>query len=227
MNVRPLVIIGGLAVLGMLAISAWAWPQIPDDAQVPIHWGFDGQADGFGPKWVGLIGIPLLSTGMLTLLAFLPRIEPRRENLARSSTAYIAIAITTLLFMGGMHAFAVMAALGSNADITSIALIGSGAMFMVIGNYLGKTRSNWFFGIRTPWTLSSERSWTQTHRIGGRVFMATGALVITAAILLRPELALWIMLGGLGLGVLGLVAYSYVVWRDDPARRTIGAAPRD
>ncbi len=223
MNVRPLVVVGGLSVLVMLAISAWAWPLIPDDAQIPIHWGLDGEADGFGPKWVGLLGLPLLSLGILALLALVPRIEPRRANLARSRPAYLAISITALLFMAGMHAFAVLAALGSDADITAVALIGSGAMFVVIGNYLGKTRSNWFFGIRTPWTLSSERSWSRTHRIGGRVFMTIGILVIAVAILLGPEVALWTMFAGLGVGVVGLFGYSYLVWRDDPARDHEGA----
>jgi uncharacterized membrane protein len=218
MNVRPLVIVGGLSVLVMLAVSAWAWPQIPDNAQVPIHWGLDGEADGFGPKLVGLLGLPLLTLGILALLALVPRIEPRRENLARSRPAYLAVSITALLFMAGMHAFAVLAALGSDADITAVALIGSGAMFVVIGNYLGKTRSNWFFGIRTPWTLSSERSWSRTHRFGGRVFMAIGILVIAAAIWLGPEASLWAMFAGLGVGVVGLLAYSYLVWRDDPSR---------
>jgi uncharacterized membrane protein len=104
-----------------------------------------------------------------------------------------------------------------------VALISCGAMFVVIGNFLGKTRSNWFFGIRTPWTLSSDRSWTLTHRLGGWLFIGTGLAVIVATALLGPDISLWIMLGLLLTGVVGLFAYSYVAWRDDPARRENGA----
>lgn len=218
MKVRTLVIVGGAFVVAMLAVSAWAWPQIPADAEIPIHWGLDGQPDGFGPKWVGLLGIPLVGAATVGLLALVPRIEPRRRNLERSGTAYVAIGIVVIAFLAVLHLFAVLAALGNEADIAALATIGSGVTFIVIGNFLGKTRSSWFFGIRTPWTLSSERSWTRTHRAGGVAFIVVGVIVVLATIVLGAEAAIWVMLGGLGAVVAGLVAYSYVVWRDDPDR---------
>jgi uncharacterized membrane protein len=117
----------------------------------------------------------------------------------------------------------VLAALGNDIDIAAIALFGSGAMFIVIGNFLGKTRSNWFFGIRTPWTLASDRSWSRTHRLGGQLFVALGLLTLAVTVLLDPMIATWVMLGGLALPVAWLVAYSYMAWRDDPNRETGGA----
>src|SRR5690606_41996348 len=117
MKVRPLLVTGALVVLGMLAISAWAWPQIPADALVPVHWGADGTADGFASKTWGLLGLPLLTTGLTLLLAFLPRIEPRRQNLARSATAYAGVGIATRDSMPGEHVVAVMAAVLREDDI--------------------------------------------------------------------------------------------------------------
>jgi uncharacterized membrane protein len=225
MKVRTLVVIGGGIVIAMLAVSAWAWPQIPDGAQVPIHWGPSGEIDGYAPKAVGLLGLPALTVGLVALLALIPRIEPRRDNLRRSGTAYIAVCLTALAFMGVIHGVAVLAALGNDIDIAAIALFGSGAMFIVIGNFLGKTRSNWFFGIRTPWTLSSELSWTRTHRAGGWLFIGVGALVLLTTVVLGSEVALWVMLGSLLLGTAALFVYSYVVWRGDPARAAT-EAPR-
>lgn len=218
MKVRTLVIVGGALVVAMLAVSAWAWPQIPAGAEIPIHWGVDGQPDGFGPKWVGLIGIPLVGAATVGLLALLPRIEPRRRNLERSGTAYVAVGIVVIAFLAVLHLFAVLSALGNDADFTALATIGSGVLFIVIGNFLGKTRSSWFFGIRTPWTLSSERSWTRTHRVGGVAFIVVGAIVVLATIVVGVEVAMWALLGGMGAAVIGLAAYSYVVWRDDPDR---------
>lgn len=218
MKIRRLVIIGGALVLAMLAVSAWAWPQIPGDAQIPIHWGPSGEADGFGPKWVGLLGLPLVSAGVLALLVALPRIEPRRQNLERSSTAYVAIGIAVLAFMGVLHAFAVMAALGSEANVVRIVELGVGILFVVIGNYLGKTRSNWFFGIRTPWTLTSERSWTRTHRLGGYLFIGLGVVFILAALILAPEAFVWLLLIGIFGSIAVLFGYSYLAWRSDPER---------
>ena len=220
MKVRSIVVIGGVIVLAMLAVSAWAWPQIPADAQIPIHWGPDGQVDGYGPKWVGLLGLPAVALAIVGLLAVIPRFEPRRANLERSSTAYVAIALTVVGLFAVLHVVAVMAALGSDINTTTVALAGTGVLFVVMGNFMGKTRSNWFFGIRTPWTLSSDRSWTQTHRLGGWLFIAIGIAVLVATLAFGPGVALWIMVGGLAVSVIGLFAYSYVVWRDDPARQT-------
>lgn len=223
MNIRPLILVGGAIIVGMLALSAWAWPQVPADAQIPVHWGPGGQPDGYGPKWLGLLGLPAVALAVLALLAFLPRFEPRRANLARSSTAYVATGIAALALLGVIHAFAVATALGgavsAEANIIPVVGIGAGLLFIVIGNYLGKTRSSWFFGIRTPWTLSSERSWSRTHRLGGYLFIALGVTMLLAAVLLSPEVFIWLVLIGVPTSVALLAAYSYFVWRDDPERQ--------
>ncbi len=224
MKLRPLVIVGSAAVIGMLILSAWAWPQIPDDAQVPIHWGIDGTPDGYGPKWLGLLGIPILTALVVALLLVIPRFEPRRTNLERSATAYVAVGIAVTLFVTALHVAAVLAALGEDVNLGMVASIGIGLAFVVMGNYLGKTRSNWFFGIRTPWTLSSDLSWTRTHRLGGIAFMAVGLLVIVTALVAGPSVAIWVLLGGMAASIVGLLPYSYLVWRSDPDRQSVGSA---
>ena len=224
MKLRPLVIVGSAAVIGMLILSAWAWPQIPDGAQVPIHWGIDGTPDGYGPKWVGLLGIPILTALVVALLLVIPRFEPRRTNLERSATAYVAVGIAVTLFVTALHVAAVLAALGEDVNLGMVASIGIGLAFVVMGNYLGKTRSNWFFGIRTPWTLSSDLSWTRTHRLGGIAFMAVGLLVIVTALVAGPSVAIWVLLGGMAASIVGLLPYSYLVWRSDPDRQSVGSA---
>jgi uncharacterized membrane protein len=218
MKIRTLLLVGGVLVLGMLALSAWAWPQIPDGASIPIHWGPTGEADGYGPKWVGLLGLPAAAVAILLVMAVVPRIEPRRRNLERSSTAYVAIGIAVVAFQAALHVFAVLAALGRATNIAPVAEIGIGLLFVVMGNFLGKTRSSWLFGIRTPWTLSSERSWQRTNRLGGYLFMALGLAMILSALLLPPQAFVWLLLGGLLGTVAILVGYSYLVWRDDPDR---------
>lgn len=223
MNPRPLLIVGGVIVVVMLAVSAVAWPQIPDDAQVPIRWGLGGEPDGFGPKWVALLLLPALLVPLTALLAFIPSIDPRRDNLERSMPAYVAIVGTALAFLGAVHVGIVWSALGNDLDIGRIVGIGVGLLFVVIGNFLGKTRSNWFMGIRTPWTLSSERSWTRTHRLGGRLFVLVGVLAAVVSLAGVLPLLLGVVLGGTTIMVVVLFAYSYLVWRDDPDRASAGA----
>jgi uncharacterized membrane protein len=220
---RPYLITAALVVVGMLAVSAWAWPQIPDGAQVPIHWGIDGRANGWAPKWQGLLLLPAMTGGIALVLAFAPRVDPRSGNIQRSATAYWAIAVAALVLMAVIHVAAVLAATGRSVNIGLIVSLAVGGLFVVVGNFLGKTRSSWIFGIRTPWTLSSELAWTRTHRLGGYLFMLLGVAVIAAALLAPGGVPAFLLLGGVVVLVPLLFAYSYLVWRDDPERQQVGA----
>jgi uncharacterized membrane protein len=219
---RPYLITAGLLAVAMLAVSGWAWGQIPDGAQVPIHWGIDGQPNGWAPKPFALFGLPLLSVGLALLLAFAPRVDPRYANLRRSATAYWAIAYAALGLLAVVHVAAVLIATGRNLNIGLIVSVAIGVLFVIIGNFLGKTRSSWIFGIRTPWTLSSERSWTRTHRLGGYLFVALGVLVVVVALIGPAWLDVAVLLGGVAVVVLTLTVYSYLVWRDDAERQQLG-----
>jgi uncharacterized membrane protein len=222
MNIRPMLTYSAIVVAGAFALSAWAWVQLPDDALVPIHWGIDGQADGFAPKTIGLLILPVVAAVVAALLAVVPRIEPRRANLERSSKAYGATWLAVMTVLGAVHVLAIAVTLGADLDVSRIALTGVGAMFVVIGNYLPKVRPNYLMGIRTPWTLSSDLSWVKTHRIGGRLFVLEGIALIVLGLLQPSPVILAVAL------VLAIVAtlavaviYSYRVWRGDPERRAL------
>jgi uncharacterized membrane protein len=83
-------------------------------------------------------------------------------------------------------------------------------LFVIIGNYLGKVRKNFFIGIRTPWTLASDEVWNRTHRIGGRLFMLSGVIIWLGALLRLP--LSWTVGVAVGL-VLIPVVYSYFLYR--------------
>jgi len=217
--IRPILVAGAIVTVVMLAITAWAWGQIPADAQIPIHWGPSGEANGYASKEVGLLLLPALTLGIGALLAWIPGIDPRQSNILRSQPAYRAITYAVLLFMLVMQVAIVLTATGRDVDMARIVSVGVGVLFVVIGNYLGKTRSSWFFGIRTPWTLSSERSWARTHRLGGYLFLAFGLVMIIVG-LVDPALLIWVLIPGLVVVVGVPVVYSYYIWRDDPDRHT-------
>jgi uncharacterized membrane protein len=219
MRTRTLLWITAASVAFQAALSAWALTQIPAGAQVPIHWGIDGRPDGYADALPALLFTPGITLLLGLLLAVVPTFDPRRGNLVRSSTAYLWICGSMLVFIAGLHVVLVVAALGNDVDVTRFIGVGIGALFAVIGNFLGKTRSSWFMGIRTPWTLSSELSWTRTHRLGGILFVAVGLITMFVSLVLPPEaFFLTLMIGILG-SVVVLFAYSYFVWRDDPDRR--------
>ena len=209
---------GIIIVAIMFAISAWAWLQLPADAQIPVHWGVSGQPDRYGGKIEGLLLMPLIGLGLVALFAIIPRVEPRKSNIMRSQKAYGVVRLGVLLFLLGIHIVTVLSTLGYPIDINFMIGLGTGLLFIVMGNYLGKVRSNFMFGIRTPWTLTSDLAWNKTHRLGGWLFVLSGVLIILCAIVAPQWIVGAILLGALGTAGITTV-YSYRVWKDDPNKR--------
>ena len=150
----------------------------------------------------------------------IPRFEPRRANLERSGKAYGAVWIAVVTLLGGFHVLAVAAALGADLEISRLVLIGTGLLFVVIGNYLPKVRPNYLMGIRTPWTLASDLSWTRTHRLGGRLFVIEGLVLAVLGLLdVGPELLAVTIIGAIVVLLVVVSAYSYQVWKVDPEKR--------
>ena len=212
-------LIGSLLILAAAtALSWWAWGQLPKDARIPIHWNAKGEADSFTGRF-GIWYTVFAIAGLTALLALVPLLEPRKGHLLQSSRAYQAVWLALVFFFAMLHATIVFTALGHEISINRWICIGIGLLFAVVGNYLGKTRSNFIFGIRTPWTLSSERSWQRTHRLGGRLFLLFGIVILALGILdISGKPLFYSLIGGLLVVVPVPLIYSYVVWKHDPER---------
>jgi uncharacterized membrane protein len=209
-------------VLLMGAVAAWAWPQIPADKPIAVHWSATGAPNGYATKFWALLGLPLLAAALATLLVLVPSFEPRARNLAMSGKAYLIAWIGGLAVIAVAYVALVLNATGHPVRIEVLSPIAVGALFVVIGNYLGKTRSNFFFGVRTPWTLSSELSWAKTHRLAGRLFVLCGLVVMLAAVVAPGPTTAVITGMAIASVVVIPLAYSYLVWRSDPAKQPIG-----
>lgn len=222
MNRRPGLMVSAVAFTEMLGISAWAWTQIPEGARIATHFDLSGRANGYSSKPVALFLLPAIALGIGALMYFLPNLEPRQLNLRRSAGAYNAVWAVTVAVLAAVHSGVVLNATGHWVfDIFVIVSMGVGFLFVVLGAYLGRIQSNFFIGIRTPWTLSSDVSWQKTHQLAGRLFAMLGVVMLFSAWI--RVLAL-VFLGGLILVALVTVVYSYLVWRGDPDRETLGRA---
>jgi uncharacterized membrane protein len=213
----PLVLtIGVLAC--ELGLAVYGFSRVPPGSRVAVHWDAGGHSNGYGQALWAFLLVPVLTVAISALLALLPNIEPRRRNLNRSAAAYTTTWISILLMMAVVQAAVVLIAVGIARPEVVARLVpaGVGLVLVIVGNYLGKVRSNFFFGIRTPWTLSSERSWNRTHRIGGRLFVLVGLLAVLTPIF---PLAGVVVLGvGIPAVMVFVFIYSYLEWRRDPAR---------
>lgn len=202
----------------MLVLTGLTWGAAPE--RLPVHWDIKGTPDRFGSKVEGLLAMPAAAVGIYILMLVLPRFDPRRGHYELFSDVYNIIRTLLVAFLFAVHLIVVLWARGVPVRVERITPLLVGALLIVLGNYMGKLRSTWFVGIRTPWTLSSEESWNKTHRLGGKLFILIGAVSILAG-LLRSEYAVWAMLALLVGGTLALTVFSYIWWKQDPHRQQI------
>lgn len=224
---RTGLIFSSIAVIGMCAVNLWAMPQIPD-VEVPVHWGLDGTPDRYGDRGEALFAlwiIPAATVFVGLLLAIAPRLDPNGDNLMKSRKAYVAIWCSVMIMLLAVHAGIAMLMVRSldanpNAnEFVRFVIAASAVLIIIKGNYLPKTRSNWFLGIRTPWTLSSDITWEKTHRLAGRLLMVSGFVCLVGAFALDGGWLIVMLMSTLLPTMLISVGYSYVIWRNAPDKR--------
>jgi uncharacterized membrane protein len=202
--------IGPVVIGAMLVFSAVVYSSLP--AEVPTHWNLRGEVDGWSSREWGAFFGPVMATALWLLLPLLRKVDPRRRNYDRFDATFWLIVNLMVVFLGAVHVLALGSALGWGIDMTRWVLVLLGLMFVGLGNYLPRLRSNWWMGVRTPWTLDSETVWRATHRVAGYTFVAGGLLAIVAA-LLPTDLAFIVAMIGMTGAALIPVVYSYVVYR--------------
>lgn len=200
-----------LVVVSVIA-SVVAYPSMAE--RVPTHWNMQGEVDGWSSRFVVAWMIPLVMASMLVIFRVLPHIDPRRANYEKFRGAYDAIVILTIVFMAGLHMLLLASATGSEVPIGRVIPAAVGAFFMALGVLLPRAHPNWFIGIRTPWTMTSDVSWERTHRLGGTLFLLSGVLTVLASVV-APRQAAWVLIVSATVTGLTVIAYSYVVWRQE------------
>ena len=193
-----------------LAVSLWAWPRLPD--MLPTHWDSSGRVDGTSSKPFALFLIPSIAAALAVALQLLPRIDPRQANYEKFRSSYDLMVTLTVATLVAIHLATIASALGWPIPVTKIVAASVGVLLVAVGNVLPRARPNFFFGIRTPWTLSSDSVWMRTHRVGGYALVAGGLLQIVVAILGEAGAGIWPVAVILAISI-GLVAYSYLLWR--------------
>lgn len=184
------------------------WNELPE--RVPIHWNLRGEINGWASKEFGLLSLPLLSLGTIVLLHILPWFDPKlRKNPAeesRMSAVLPILRIVSLLLFDTIFFVQIATSLGRNVAGGRIIVTCLLAFFVILGNYLGNLRSNYFLGIRTPWTLESPETWRATHRLGGRLMFFGGLILFVAQFFLNERIFGFIFVAS----ILSLAAWGFV-----------------
>lgn len=183
---------------------------------IPTHWNFNGVIDdNSNKKTIFILGlIPFIMT---LLFDKLPNLDPKKQNYEKHKKAYGVVKISVVLLMAVMSWITIAVSLGLQLEINKIIPIFIGIMFILMGNYMPTIKSNYFFGIRNPWTLANESVWKKTHKLGGYVFAFSGILFIIMAFVPTEEVMIGLVVFMLILMMLVNV-YSYKLFHKESER---------
>ena len=201
-------LVSALFLLILLAAFVWLYPHMP--ARVPTHWNAQGQINGYMSPF-GAVGTPMIVIAILAAITLLlPAISPRGYEIKPFVSVFVLVMLAVQMFVLISALAVLLNAAGHAVKTPLICMVGAGVLLMVMGNYMGKLRKNFFIGIRTPWTLASDAVWERTHRMGGWLFMLAGVAVIAIALMGAPML----LLAGVVLCAALIPAiYSYAFYR--------------
>ncbi|RPI13174.1 MAG: DUF1648 domain-containing protein [Ignavibacteriae bacterium] len=212
-------IIKELIILIILAAPVvymlFVWNSLPE--QLPIHWNFAGEVDDYGPKYL----FPLLNIGLYLLFIILPKIDPRKKNYTIFSSTYYKLRLILTVFFSMLLLLVIYSLLYSNIDFGKIFPAGFMFLIAILGNFMSTIRSNYFIGIRTPWTLNNEEVWRKTHYLAGKLWFYSGLLGGIIILFLDKQTAQYFAIALLILLLLVPSAYSYIYYTKETAKNEL------
>jgi uncharacterized membrane protein len=211
MNTRTTTIVVLLMIIAAAIAGLLLWNQLPD--QMASHWGPNDQVDGYMSKFWGVFLMPLITLGMILLFLVIPGIDPLKANIAQFRDVFNLFITLIVAFMLYVYVLSLRWNLGyTDFGMIKAMLPAMGILFIFIGYLLRKAKRNFFIGIRTPWTLSSDKVWDETHRIGSVLFMISGVLTFVGSIF-GGTIAFWFLFIPLIGSTLITLVYSYVLYQ--------------
>lgn len=187
-----------------IAISTYS--KMPQS--IASHWDASGNVNGYMSRTTGAFFIPILLAALSALLLLIPRIDPLKKNIKSFDNHYSNFVIVFILFMFLVYVHTVVWNLGYHIDILMVMPLAFFALFSSIATMLGEAKQNWFIGLRTPWTLSSETVWNKTHALGAKLYRYCAYISLLGLFFLPQSLYL-IVIPILTVS-LYLVLYSYL-----------------
>jgi len=198
-------------ILGATFAGLLLWDHLPD--LMASHWNANDQVNGDISKFWGVFLLPLITLGMFLLFLVIPSIDPLKANIAQFRKAFNLFIVLIVAFMVYLYGLTLAWNLGfTNFKMSGAMLPAIGLLFIFIGFMLRQAKRNFFIGIRTPWTLSSDMVWNETHRVGAVLFMISGALAFIGGFF-GGTTAFWLMFIPLIGSTIFLLVYSYVLYQ--------------
>jgi uncharacterized membrane protein len=202
-------VIAGLVMTAAALIYAWVlYPDLPD--LIPIHWNLRGQVDGWGHKQWAIYLMPGTMALFVAMLYALPWLSPGSFALDPFRDTFNYLMVVCMALFCYLHVLMLQSALHPEMDMARLLVSGLFLFFALMGNVLGKVRRNFWMGVRTPWTLASDKVWIATHRLAARLMVAAGMIGALGVWLgVPPALCIGLLTGALFVPVV----YSYFLYQ--------------
>jgi len=198
-------------VLLSFALGIYLYPQMPD--KMASHWNAQGAVDGYMPKFWGLFLMPIVSLGLFILFALIPKIDPLKENIEKFRKYFDGFVVLIILFLFYVYFLTIIWNFDIRFNMGRVLSPALGVLFFYCGFLVENAKRNWFVGIRTPWTLSNDRVWEKTHKIGGRLFKAAG--IISFFGIFFPNCAFFLVIASAIFAAGYTTIYSYLEYRKE------------
>lgn len=198
----PLVIIFLSLIIGVAL-----YPYLPD--VLAIHWGINGEVNGYASKTFALFFMPGLNIFLLAVFLLLPKTYPYKKSFDEFDQYYYLFTNIVFAFLFYTHLLTIFWHLGTRFNMLQAMSPGFAILYYYAGILMKTTHRNWFVGVRTPWTLKSNFVWEKTHQLGAVLFQITGLLCLVA--LFVPQLSVFLVLVPILVSSVILFVYSYVI----------------
>ena len=204
-----------LIILFSFAIGICLYPKMPID--MASHWNAQGQVDGYVSKFWGLFLLPIISLGLFFLFILIPKIDPLKANIEKFRKYFDGFVVLIILFSFYLYLLTIFWNFGVQFSMNQVLPPAFGILFFYCGILIEKAKRNWFIGIRTPWTLSNDKVWERTHKIGGKLFKVVGIIAFLGIIF--PNYAFFLILFPVIAVSIFTVIYSYLEYRKEMVLR--------
>jgi len=200
-----------LIILLSFIVGICAYQNIQGDI-IASHWNSEGNVNGYMSKFWGIFLVPLMSVGLYLLFLLIPRIDPLKKNIQKFRKEYDLFILIFILFLFLVFVLTILTNLGYGFNMVFVIMPAIGLLFFYLGIIMKKLKRNWFIGIRTPWTLSSDIVWDKTHKLGSVLFKIMG-VIFFLGILFPPKYLIWFILVPVFIIVIWLFLYSYLEYQ--------------
>lgn len=202
-------ILNVILILAAFFTAIYFQPLMP--AKMASHWDWQGNVDGYMNKDWALFFFPFLMVILNLLFYFIPKIDPRKENIEKFWGSYDAFIVVFNIFMLYLYSMTIVWNMGINVNMNAALMPAFALLFYFAGDLIKNAKMNYTIGIRLPWTLANETVWNKTHKVGEKLFKLTALFTFLGAFF--SQYAFWFLFVPLIASVVYLFVYSYLEYQ--------------